>query len=74
MTVVIDKNSITIPQKIEKKIKNFSRNLGISKRNLLINAVSYYLKNLEQKIELKKELELWEKISNKDFIEFEKGI
>jgi len=64
-------STLTIPKKIEKEIKSFSRDLGVSKQDFLINAVLYYFKTLEQKMELKKELDLWEKSSNEDFMKFE---
>lgn len=67
-------SALAIPKKIEKEIKNFSRDLGVSKQDFLINAVLYYFKTLEQKMELKKELDLWEKSGHEDFMKFEKKI
>ncbi len=66
--------TITIPKKFEKEIRKISKKMGISKEDFLINALLYYLQALEKKIELKKELEAWEKASNKDFLKFEKSI
>lgn len=65
---------ITIPKKIEKEIREISEKIGISKEDFLINAVLYYFQTLEKKMELKKELEVWEKVSNEDFLKFEKSI
>jgi len=66
--------TLFIPQKIEKEVKEISQGFGLSKEDFIINAILFYLKNLEKKIELKKELETWEKISNDDLLKFEKSI
>ncbi len=61
-------------EKIEKEIKEVSEKIGISKEDFLINAVLYYFQILGKKMELKKELEVWEKINDEDFLKFEKSI
>lgn len=66
--------TLFIPQKIEKEVTEISQGFGLSKEDFIINAILFYLKNLEKKIELKKELETWEKISNDDLLKFEKSI
>jgi len=66
--------TITISRKIEKELKITSRQLGLSKEDFLTNAVLYYLQALEVEIELKKELENWEKASSQDLIKFEKKL
>ncbi len=66
--------TITIPKKIEKELSIASREIGISKEDFLINATLYYASSLQGKRELNKELNAWEKISNKDLLEFEKRI
>jgi len=66
--------TITISRKIEKELKITSRQLGLSKEDFLTNAVLYYLQALEVEIELKKELENWEKASSRDLIKFEKKL
>lgn len=63
--------TITIPKKIEKELQFVSRNAGLSKEKFLTNAISYYLQVLEGKMELKNELEQWEKISDADLVKFE---
>jgi len=45
-----------------------------SKEDFLVGAILYYLKNINEKIELKKELEIWEKASDEDFLRFEQKI
>lgn len=66
--------TITIPKNLIKEIDRLSRDFGISQEDLLVNAILYYLKNLKERIELKKELEIWEKISDEDLLKFEKKI
>lgn len=66
--------TITIPSRIEKELKSVSREMGSSKEELLINAVLYYFQVLEKKLELKNELEQWEKVGDIDLIKFERGI
>ena len=66
--------TITISRKIEKELKITSRQLGLSKEDFLTRAVLYYLQALEVEIELKKELENWEKASSQDLIKFEKKL
>jgi hypothetical protein len=66
--------TITIPKKIESELKSTSKKLGLSKEDLLVNALLYYLQVLERKLELKKELEIWEKTSDIDLIKFERDI
>ncbi len=72
--ILFSMTTITIPKKIEKELKFVSKNLGFSKEELLVNAISYYLQILEKKIELKNELEQWEKASDIDLLKFERAI
>jgi len=66
--------TITVSKKLEKEIRSASKKLGLSKEDLLLNALLYYLQLLEKKVELKKELESWERTSDIDLIKFEKKI
>jgi len=66
--------TITIPKKLEKELKSASQKLGVSREDLLLNAILYYLQILEKKIQLKEELEAWERASDFDLLKFEKKI
>lgn len=66
--------TISLPKEVEQELKIISKKLGISKKDLLLKAVLYYLQALEKKIELQKELDVWEKTSEIDLLEFEKRI
>lgn len=74
MTVKISSKNLIIPKKMEKEVNRFSRNLGVSEKEILINAVKYYLDLLKNNNKLNKELETWEKASNEDLLKFEKNI
>jgi len=41
--------TITIPKKLEKELKSASQKLGVSREDLLLNAILYYLQILEKK-------------------------
>jgi len=66
--------TITIPKNLIKEVKKTTRDLGISSEDFLMNAVLYYLKSLKERAELKRELEVWEKVSDQDLLKFEKKI
>lgn len=66
--------TVSIPKKIENELKITSKKLGLSSGDLLLNAILYYLQALEKKVELKKELELWERASDVDLLKLEKKI
>jgi len=66
--------TITIPKKLEKELKSTSQKLGVSREDLLLNAILYYLQILEKKIQLKEELETWERTSDFDLLKLEKKI
>ena len=66
--------TIVIPKIIEKELKLTSQKFGLSKEDFLLNAFSFYLQNLEKKMNLEKELELWKKASDFDLIKFEQNL
>jgi len=65
---------VTIPKNLEKKIKDVSEKTGLHREELFMNAILYYFETMRQKIDLKKELEEWEKASEFDFLKFEKKL
>jgi len=66
--------TITIPKNLIKEVDKTAKNFGLSKEDFLVGAILYYLKQINEKIELKKELEAWEKASDEDFLKFEQKI
>jgi hypothetical protein len=65
--------TINISNKLKKELKTMSQKLGLSQEDLLLNALLYYFQILKNKIDLKKELEIWEKTSDIDLIKFEQS-
>jgi len=65
--------TINIPNKLKKELKAMSQKLGLSQEDLLLNALLYYFQILKNKIDLKRELEIWEKTSDTDLIKFEQS-
>jgi hypothetical protein len=65
--------TINISNKLKKELKTLSQKLGLSQEDLLLNALLYYFQILKNKIDLKKELEIWEKTSDIDLIKFEQS-
>lgn len=66
--------TIDIPKKIEKELTDASHKLGISMADFLLNASLYYTKSLQDRMELSRELKLWESTSNKDLAKFESAL
>lgn len=67
-------DTITVPKNIKENLKNASQDMGVSEDVFLANAVAYYLDNLKKTMDLKKELELWDRMSDKDTAKFEENI
>jgi len=67
-------DKINIPKNLIREMNNAAKNFGVSKDDFLLSAVLYYLKSIKERIELKKELEQWERISDADLIKFEDKI
>jgi hypothetical protein len=65
--------TINISNKLKKELKTMSQKLGLSQEDLLLNALLYYFQILKNKIDLKRELEIWEKTSDIDLIRFEQS-
>ena len=66
--------TITLPKQINSKIIIASKSLGISRDAFTLNAVLFYMQNLKNKVSLKNELNMWDQASNKDLLNFEKGL
>jgi len=75
MVLIYSKKSINVPKKIEKEIKKISRDLRISEKKLLLNAILNYFKIFKKNdAELKKELKMWERAGDEDLIKFENNL
>lgn len=67
-------NTLIIPQKIRKEIKQVSASLGVSTSDFTLNAILYYMKRVKDRLDLKSEMNSWELASAEDFARFEKSI
>jgi hypothetical protein len=63
--------AINISDKLKRELKKMSQKLGISQEDLLSEAILYYLQTLKNLIDLRRELEIWEKTSDIDLVKFE---
>lgn len=59
---------------INSKIRRASRKLGIQEKELLNNAVLFYLDNIAPYLDLKEESNAWEKLGDAAFLKFEKSL
>jgi hypothetical protein len=70
--IIILMAAINISDKLKRELKKMSQKLGISQEDLLSEAILYYLQTLKNLIDLRRELEIWEKTSDIDLVKFEK--
>ena len=65
--VSIKTMQITIEKKLDKEVRNASRTLGVDKSRLIERAVLFYLDSVKKSMNLKQELDAWEKLSDESF-------
>lgn len=66
--------SVILPPKIKKELKDLSKQTGVAEGDLLTNALLYYFHNIKERVELRKELELWDRASVEDLRKFEEKL
>lgn len=59
---------------INSQIRRVSKKLGIQEKELLKNAVLFYLDSIAPYLDLKGEFDAWEKLSDATFLKFEKSL
>ena len=52
---------------MDKEVRNASRTLGVDKSRLIERAVLFYLDSVKKSMNLKQELDAWEKLSDESF-------
>jgi len=57
-------NTIIVNKKIKSDLINASKIIGLSESDIFERALSYYLNALKSKMDLKKEFEAWDKLSD----------
>ncbi|MFA5791461.1 MAG: hypothetical protein WC884_00265 [Candidatus Paceibacterota bacterium] len=66
--------TLTIPQKVKEEMKQVSAGLGLSTNDFALNAILYYMKRVKDQINLKLEMQAWERAGTEDFLSFEKNL
>ena len=62
---------INIEEKLDKEIKNASKTLGVDKNQVIERAILFYLENIKKTLNLKKEFEAWDLLSNEALLKME---
>ncbi len=65
---------IDIPEDTQKKISEASRKLGIDEEELVDKAILHFLNDVNEYVEIKKEFDQWEKLSDEALVKFEKSL
>ncbi len=55
---------LILPQTIEQKVANAARILGFQKQEIIQRALLYYLDSINSQLEIQKEFECWDKLSD----------
>lgn len=65
---------IELSKEITKKISKASSILGLKNEEVVNRAVLFYLDTISKQLELKKEIDAWDKLSDEALIKFDKLI
>ena len=65
---------IEISEDVSKKVNEASRILGIGEHEIIDRALLVYLDNMNKYLQLKKEMEAWDVLSDEAFENFEKSL
>jgi len=65
---------IEISEDASKKIGQISTALGLEKREIVDRAILFYLDNIQKSLQIKKEFEMWDSLSDEALINFEKQL
>ncbi len=66
--------TVAIPTKIKKEMQQVSANLGVSVDDFALNAILYYIKRVKDWVNLKLEIDAWERAGAEDFLKFKKTL
>ena len=55
---------IKIERKLNKKVRDVSRALGVDEKQVITRALLLYLESVKKTMDLKKELEAWDELSD----------
>jgi len=65
---------IEISKDTSRKIEEASKVLGIKRNNIIDRAILVYLDSIQKQLELKKEMKLWDELSDEALVNFEKSL
>jgi hypothetical protein len=63
-----------IPEKVSKQVSIAANTLGFEESELVNRAVLFYLDSISSQIELKKEFDFWDELSDEALENFEKEL
>ncbi len=63
-----------IPEKLSKQVSKAANTLGFDEGEFVDRALLYYLDSISSQIELKKEFDLWDELSDEALENFEKEL
>lgn len=59
---------------IQKELERASKAMGVDKKTLVDRALLLYLESIGQQVDLYKEFEAWDKLSDEALLKFEKNL
>lgn len=65
---------IQIPKDVDKKITEVSKVFGMEKEEIIDRAILLYLDSIQKQLELKKELKMWDLLSDEALENFERDL
>ena len=68
------KHVMEVPREVERSISHAAQLLGVNKSDVIERAIKLYLDNLEGHLHLRKEMRLWDKISDEALAQFEQRL
>ena len=65
---------IEISKDVSKEIEYASKVLGIKSKNLIDRAILVYLDSIQKQLDLKREMKVWDELSDEALVNFEKSL
>ena len=65
---------IMIQKQLEKEMKHASEVIGVSEDELIERAMRFYLASIQQELELEKELNAWDQVSDEALLNMERAM
>ncbi len=65
---------ITMQKQLEQEVRRASEVMGVSEEELAERAMRFYLASIQQELELEKELQAWDKVSDEALLNMERAL